>query len=655
MMKRVCILCGLLLLIIGAVQAQLSPVPTTDASTIFDQTYIRSSQLGITFVSSAQSPADDTRYQHALSLGAGRTRWPLYWSSVEAQQGQYHWGEYDRLVSDDMRFRLQSLAVLLGRPSFAQDGDSITGLNEPVFADGSDYPEPGKTLNPNNPWANFVYAAVDRYKPGGVLARELGWSAGIGVKTWEMWNEPDLEQFWHGGVLAYARLLKVGYLAAKQADPNATIVFGGLLYSTESNWLARVLDIYINDPNVEANNWYMDAVAVHNYSYPWRSGWLTLVARETLDAYDIEKPIWLTETGVSVWDDYPGPVWAVNDEDARFKRATQQQQAWFIIQSTAYAWYEGASVVFFHQLYDDCGDQHAGTDFPPNNGELCIGGGACQGDAYGLFRNPSGSACYSQHPLPNTPRPAATAFRLLADIFGREPFEPEGIVRSNNVTRITFSRTGERIHVIWNHSLEANAAVFSASGSTALLYTLEGDNRTIRPDAEGEFRVNLAAAREDAYPQREPRDPSAIGGPPVIIVEAAEGELLSPTPTLAPTPTGTPEPSSPFDPTPGSVPLIPVEGDDEAPVTYMSPLPDISLPSFQVNWGATDASPIERYLVWVQIDGGEWQPWLETQETRGVYNGEPGHTYAFATWALDAAGHWSGNLDLVAQATTRVE
>ncbi|MCA9889514.1 MAG: hypothetical protein KC546_14135 [Anaerolineae bacterium] len=652
-MKRVIVIFGLLLMMIGAVQAQLSPVPTTDASTIFDQTYIRSPQLGITFVSSAQAPQDDTRYQNALSLGAGRNRWPLYWPTVEPQPGQFNWADYDRLVSDDMRFRMQSLAVLLGRPGFAQDGDSITGLNEPIFADGSDFPEPGKALNPNNPWATFVYAAVDRYRPGGVLARELGWPAGIGIKTWEMWNEPDLEQFWHAGVRAYARLLKVGYLAAKQADPTATVIFGGLLYSTDSNWLARVLDIYIDDPNVEANNWYMDAVAVHNYSYPWRSGWLTLVARETFDAYDIDKPIWVTESGVSVWDDYPGPVWAATDEDARFKRATQQQQAWFIIQSTAYAWYEGASVVFFLFLYYYCGDQAAGTNFAPHTGELCLNGDTCAGDAYGLFRNPIDAACYSQHPQPNTPRPAATAFRLLADIFGREPFQPEDIVRSNDVTRITFSRPGELIHVIWNHRLESNAAVFPASGSTALLYTLDGDNRPIRPDSEGDFRVNLAAAQEDAYPQREARDPSAIGGPPIIIVEAAEGELLPPTPTLAPTPTDTPSPSSPLNPTPG--PLIPADGDTEPPVTFMSPLPETSLPSFQVNWGANDDSPIERYLIWVQVDGGEWKPWLETRETSGVYSGQSGSYYAFAAWALDAAGNWSGNLNLTPQVITRVE
>ncbi|MDQ7034813.1 MAG: hypothetical protein Q9P01_08240 [Anaerolineae bacterium] len=50
-------------------------------------------------------------------------------------------------------------------------------------------------------------------------------------------------------MINYARLLKVAYLAAHFADPTTTVMFGGLLYSTPDNWLARVLAIYENDTN----------------------------------------------------------------------------------------------------------------------------------------------------------------------------------------------------------------------------------------------------------------------------------------------------------------------------------------------------------------------------------------------------------------------
>src|SRR5690606_15981375 len=98
-------------------------------------------------------------------------------------------------------------AILLGIPEFARDGGSVRDLNAPVFSDGSDTPGAGKSVNPGNPWASFVYAAVERYRGH--------------VHVWEVWNEPDLSMFWSGSVADYARLLKVAYLAAHQADPNA--------------------------------------------------------------------------------------------------------------------------------------------------------------------------------------------------------------------------------------------------------------------------------------------------------------------------------------------------------------------------------------------------------------------------------------------------
>ena len=50
----------------------------------------------------------------------------------------------------------------------------------------------------------------------------------MGVTHWEMWNEPDVPFFWDANQTDYARLLKVGYLATKHADPAARVIFGAL-------------------------------------------------------------------------------------------------------------------------------------------------------------------------------------------------------------------------------------------------------------------------------------------------------------------------------------------------------------------------------------------------------------------------------------------
>lgn len=674
------IVLSVLVLILPGQAQEVPAAPTTDVASIaridpFSRDRISADRLGITFISSTGIPADDNRYQNALRLGAAWNRWPLYWNEVELNPGQYIWDAYDRLVVDDIEHNLSINAILLGRPPFQADGNSIRGLNEPVFTDGSDIPGAGKVINPANPWASFVFSAVSRYRPGGTLAVQRAWTNGEGIRVWEVWNEPDHKQFWQGSYRQYARLLKVAYLSAHHAYPEANVMFGGLLYPTPVNWLAQVLSIFSTDPQRQANNWYMDSVGVHSYAYPWRSGWLVRYAKQTLRAYDLDRPIWLNESGVQAWDDYPGPVWAIQGTGENFKQANLSQQAWFFIQSTAFAWAEGAEVVFYHQLYDDCGNQPAGTNFPPHNGELCSSLSPCFGDSFGLYRNPSGAVCFSQHPQPNTPRPASLAFRMLAEVFQGARFSGGDVTYSDEgAIRITFedSARQQRIHIMWNRTFAPIRYRLEAGGSQALLYTFAGTN-SIAPDAGGNYRIDLPQALPDNYPELENNDITAIGGPPVILVERADGILPTPVNTLSPDTVAVPvqQPTEPYlpvreipptvVPTPGAILPPPArattapEEDRQPPVASVDPLPEISSPTFTVTWQGEDNSRIERYLIWVQIDDEGWMPWIETTRTQADYTGESGSRYDFAAWAVDAAGNWSLNVNLDSQASTQVE
>ncbi|MBZ0303760.1 MAG: fibronectin type III domain-containing protein [Anaerolineae bacterium] len=639
--------------IAGLLMGQV-PLPTTPPRI---SASILAPRLGITFINSADGPIKEERYQRALFLGAGWNRWPLYRERVEITPGQYNWAVYDQLVTADLQHGLQINAILLGQPG-------IPNLTAPIFSDQTDTPGPGKSINPANPWAAFVSAAVNRYKPGGTLAQETGWRSGQGIRVWEAWNEPDLPLFWNRNVVDYARLLKVTYLAAHAADPDARVMFGGLAYSTDTanNFLARTLSVIAQDSLAPQFNWYMDQVAAHSYTYARRSGEIVAHVKQVLAARDLTRPIWLNETGVPVWNDYPGPTWAANDPGARVLRATTQQQAAYIIQSAVSAWAAGADVVMVHQLYDDCGNQPGGTDFPPNDGSLCLSGAACWGDAHGLFRNTADSACFSQHPLPGTPRPAAGAFRLLAEIFGSSTFEPvetqlineRGVVVSFNQPALR-----QRIHVAWNRSLDPVVLDLPANGQIATLYTLDGSDYTLVPE-DDLYRITLPAATRDDFPFLAPGDGAAIGGSPLIIVEQAVRDLTT-NPALPqfessgsspPTPLGT----VPDAPTEIIRPTVDPAQDAQAPTTSMIPLPVVSPTSFSVTWSGQDNSGIVRYLVWVRVDGGQWQPWLEdTTLTQATFSGESGRRYEFAVWAVDLAGNWSRNTELTPQAVTSVQ
>lgn len=656
-------------------QAQV-PVPTSPPGqlSVFDAAYIRNPRLGLAHVSAAEGGTSSDRYRQALRLGAGWNRFPIYWDRIEKSPTAFDWSAYDRQVADDLLYRLNINAILLGRPDFYAEGDNrerFAGLNLPIFADGTDIPAPGKAINPENPWANFVFQAVDRYRPGGVLSQRGTLPPGVGITTWEMWNEPDVKLFWSASIAEYARLLKVGYLAAKQAAPDARVMFAGLLFSTEDNWLARVLAIYQQDSSAPANNWYMDAVAVHAYADPWRTGWLVLNVRQTFIAYGITKEIWVTEHGAPVWDDYPGPTWTADTPDARTRRVTQTQQAYYLIQSAIYGWSEGADVLIFHQLYDDCGDQPAGTNFPPHSGELCVGDTLCSGDAHGLFRNLDSSVCFSQHPQPGTPRPAADAYQVLAHMFHGTfralgeieiPFEQISTQQPSHIYAAAFEMgDGRQITVLWNKRLEPITVALPALGTQAYGFMLESSH-VLTPDENGQYRLMLPPATPDDFPTLQPGAQAAIGGSPVFLIERPGGAVDSVTlrrdfamtpPIIEFMPVSTPTPQAVTETPPR--PTIDPANDSTPPQARMNPLPVTSPATFQVSWRGEDNGGIDVYLVWVRVDRGEWVAWLETADTQAEYTGVAGSLYEFDVWARDLAGNWSPETTLTAEAATRVE
>ena len=504
---------------IGNARAQVPVIATTAPGALIDSDgYIRSDRLGITFISFIDDLGAE-RYRNALILGAGWNRWPLYWDRVEKQPNNYDWLAYDKLVATDIRNGLQTNAILLGRPGFRQDGESIHNLFAPIYANGTDSAETDEAINPDNPWARYVHYAVTRYRPGGVLAQQNGFIDGQGIRVWEVWNEPDVPQFWNAGREAYARLLKTAAIVIKTVDPQAKIVFGGLLFANDEAFLTNVLRAFRDDPLRDRYNWYFDIIAVHSYDDPWRSGWLTKVVQDTLSLYDLSRPVWVNETGVSVWNDYPGPVWAYAPEQ-RHRLATLEQQAHFLIMSAVFAWSKGAEVIFYHQLFDDCGNYPAGTNFPPHNGDLCAQG-VCYGDAFGLYRNTLDSHCFSQHPFANSPRPAAMAYQLLAEVFGTQPFTPVSLLGlTEDITNIVFQRSNnEKIIVIWNNTRQPRQYTLRASSAGATVYRLNGE-KTELPAVGGSYTLDLKPAGDYSFPDLESTRSSAIGGEPVILVES---------------------------------------------------------------------------------------------------------------------------------------
>ena len=571
--KALACLLGIALLTGLVIATAAAPAPESPAPLAAAQSD-SAPAFGVVFISSAEDRAPgsgrtaqslEQQYANGLSTGAAWNRWPLYWFNIEQSPGVFNWTTQDATVQGDIAHGLRLNAILLGTPGFykpdalgrasvvprprpgelsldAPERATPLGLHEPTFSDGTDTAAPGKVPNSANRWAVFVTAAVNRYKPGGVLAQANSWPVGAGVTHWEMWNEPDLEIFWDSSVEDYARLLKVGYLAAKAADPGATVLFAGLANDYRKlDYYRNVLTILAADPAAAGHGFYHDILATHSYFHAWKSWYHVYRARGAMRDFGFEKPIWLNESGVPAWDDYPGPVW----DSMSALRATTDEQAAYIIQSAFYAMFAGADGVFHFQLYDGCGNQPAGTNFPPHNGELCDANGQyqgkpCAGDANGLFRNPTDMVCFTQHPQPGTPRANFAAYQVLttylADTtpYWRRREGQAGVCRmeqpGGNHTMtppqewIAFYHpaTQERIVGLWtlcNREETAIVDATSADGRAMLVYP----NGLTQPIAaiDGHYTIELQpATNRNPFPGGASPNPLfPIGGAPVLLIE----------------------------------------------------------------------------------------------------------------------------------------
>ena len=502
---------------------------------------ITMTQFGFAFISSAEARAAEIRYQRAAEAGATVNRWPFYWYAIEqnplTQPGVFSWAWQDENTINDVSHGLTIDAILMGTPPDlstggaapnaalrakpgrlpASDWDAfgpagISGVASPpkglylsVFSDGTDVPDPGKSINPENRWARFVYAAVERYRPGGVLAQQQGWTDGQGIRVWEIWNEPDLSFFFNGTVSDYARMLKVAFLAARHADPHAQIVFGGLANFEKPNWLRDTLNVIATYPDRDANEWFFDSVATHNYSWAWQTFYNLYRARVVLDSDPFKltgKTLWLNETGVPVCDDPPGP--SCSDPVHKTYRAAPQEQAAYVIQTATFAVWLRAEAMLVFQLFDDFGN-------------------GCGIDAFGLVRNLPTAPC---NPGDGAPRPAYHAYQVvtrylsgLTPYWRKRPTVNQELITLQNLT------TGERVISMWARDYVTETVAITATASSAVLIYPDGVTETIAP-VNGVYTITLPMATNRNTPTTDGKAP--IGGAPRILIELDPAIVIAP-------------------------------------------------------------------------------------------------------------------------------
>lgn len=239
-------------------QNTLSPIRQDD---VFDSYYGVCAHIGC---------GDPLTNEKLAVCAAAHIRWvraDFTWSFAERPQGTWHFEAFDALLEKAQKYGIEILPILVYNAEWA------TPAHEHL-----------------DEWTNYVRTLVTRYQDR--------------LRCWEVWNEPNLKQFWHVNPdgAAYKTLLEASYKTIKGIDPGLTVVYGGLA-GVPMEFLTQSLDAGAAE--------FFDVMNIH----PYRGGFTSVQADNTLardiqavsdlikNYTDVPKPIWITEMG---WSTLPG-------------------------------------------------------------------------------------------------------------------------------------------------------------------------------------------------------------------------------------------------------------------------------------------------------------------------------------------------------------
>lgn len=219
------------------------------------------------------------------AIGITSIRLDANWDWVQyGGPKSYDWAQLDQVVKSVRAAGMSADLIIDGCPPWA----AVAGTS------GDDSPQPASAAQ----YAQWAAAVAARYAP-------------MGVHTFEIWNEPNIQAFWQPkpNPAAYTAMLKAAYTAIKNVDPSAFVLSGGLAPAVNNGTdiapITFLQDMYANGAKGS-----FDALGYHPYSYPalpdsvqsW-SGWSQMSQtspslRSVMAANgDSGKKIWITEVG----------------------------------------------------------------------------------------------------------------------------------------------------------------------------------------------------------------------------------------------------------------------------------------------------------------------------------------------------------------------
>ncbi len=231
------------------------------------------------------------------------------WNAIEHEKGIFVFDQFDEVVEEATEAGVRILGIL--------DYSAEWASTAPTTWDHGRDRAPPKNLDD---WSNYVYRTVEHFKGR--------------VDHWEVWNEPNTNFFWlpKRDAKGYANLLRAAYVAAKEANPECTVLIGGMIGFGQDD-----LD-YIEEVYSHGGAGYFDVMAWHPYPGDPNpcldqfnfSDFMAELKAMMASYGDGEREIWFTEI-----------AWGLGPE------TTRQDQADYLVRSYVLSFAEGVSRFFW--------------------------------------------------------------------------------------------------------------------------------------------------------------------------------------------------------------------------------------------------------------------------------------------------------------------
>jgi hypothetical protein len=224
----------------------------------------------------APAAVQDHEFALMRKTGVKSARRVFSWAAAQPTDGQPpNFADTDALVARAARNDIELLPIVMYAPAWARL-DPNNDASRP--RDPADY-------------VAFLNALVGRYGPNGTFWSEHPEIPKRPLRTWQIWNEPQLRYQWAetDWETSYGQLLHAAHDALKRADPGSKVVLAGA-----TNYAWTVLDDLYAKGNIKGE---FDVAALHPYT--GSAGRVLKVAKLFRDVMrkhgDGRKPVWITE------------------------------------------------------------------------------------------------------------------------------------------------------------------------------------------------------------------------------------------------------------------------------------------------------------------------------------------------------------------------